>query len=171
MSEKGRQGEKGVCVSPRTQCPVGSPPADRTPPMRALRTLCSQHSLVHSLPCCKMDRVTHLQTQNRRVFIPQKKQSEICPIRNAKLYFLLRNILLWCGLNTTQALSRYLTMSALTHGAAHTHRPAAVLEPVSDIVPHVVRLKRVEQEIGRLDKLCSFLVFSQFAEGNNQYDP
>lgn len=74
-------------------------------------------------------------------------------------------------MNTTPALSRYLTMSAYTHGAAHTHRPAAVLQPASDVVPHVVRLKRVEQEIGRFDKLRSFLVLSQFAEGNNQYDP
>lgn len=43
-----------------------------------------------------------------------------------------------------------------------TYKPAALLKPTSDIVPHVVRLKRVEQEIGGFNQFCRLLVLSKF---------
>lgn len=42
------------------------------------------------------------------------------------------------------------------------YRPAALLKPASDVVPHVVRFKGVEQKVGCFDQFCSLLVFTKF---------
>lgn len=42
--------------------------------------------------------------------------------------------------------------------------PAALFEPAGDVVPHVVRLKGVEQEVGCFNQLRCLLVLSQFTE-------
>lgn len=42
------------------------------------------------------------------------------------------------------------------------YRPAALLKPAGDVVPHVVWFKGVEQKVGCFYQLCRLLVFTKF---------
>lgn len=44
------------------------------------------------------------------------------------------------------------------------YEPAALLKPASDVVPHVVRLKRIKQQIGCFNQFRRLLVLPQFTE-------
>lgn len=46
----------------------------------------------------------------------------------------------------------------------YTHRPAALFEPASDVVPHVIRFKGVEQEVGCFNQFGCLLILSEFTE-------
>ena len=45
--------------------------------------------------------------------------------------------------------------------------PAALLEPAGDVVPHVVGLEGVEQEVGSFDQLRSLLVLPELTGGGS----
>lgn len=76
--------------------------------------------------------------------------------------------LLWVHLLKENEVKQEWIKNALYFSPIILHTPAALLKPVCNIVPHVVGLKWIKQEVGGFNELGCFLVFSEFAEKATQ---
>lgn len=67
-----------------------------------------------------------------------------------------------------KSLKNYISRGG--HTLTSRCKPAALFKPASDVVPHVVWLKGVEQEICCFDQLCCLLVLTKLAIETKQKD-
>lgn len=134
---------------PRKQYPAENQQADRIPPMRARDDLSSRHFVPQAPSYSLFSCGRYIWFEQK--WTPKKKRARRIDAVCSAVFGIYFN---------TSRRQRCISRGRRTWTSRY--QPAALFKPASDVVPHVVWLKGVEQEICCFDQLRCLLVLTKF---------